>query len=213
MERGAAEITAAREVGRGRGDVCRPPAQHGLWRRRPHRACQGALRLDLSPTARTSTTFSDLHKMIPLLEFYDLIITFRYLKAYSGKRQFISWLYNHVLRFLCKTSYRDISTGFRIMRRSLLKHLEFSSESPLIGAEIAIETMLKGYRVGEVGIQTFPREFGTGSSTSYKNIVTSDMMATYRKIFSHSYELPANRKAREMFNDEQYAANEANPIH
>ena len=100
--------------------------------------------------------------MIPLLDFYDSIITFRYLKAYSGKRQFISWLYNHVLRFLYKTSYRDISTGFRMMRRSLLKHLEFSSESPLIGAEIAIETMLKGYRVGEVGIQTFPARIWHG---------------------------------------------------
>ncbi|PYI65449.1 MAG: hypothetical protein DMF07_05050 [Verrucomicrobia bacterium] len=151
----------------------------------------------------------DLHKMIPLLEFYDLIITFRYLKAYSGKRQFISWVYNHVLRFLFKTNYRDISTGFRMIRRSLLKRLQLSSESPFIGAEIAIKTMLKGYRVGEVGIQTFPRQFGTGSSTSYKNIIATitDMIATYRKIFSRSYELPANRKASEMFKDEQHAAN------
>jgi hypothetical protein len=56
--------------------------------------------------------------------------------------------------------------------------------------------MLKGYRVGEVGIQTFPREFGTGSSTSMRNIVATirDMYSTYRRIFSRDYELPANRR-------------------
>ena len=138
----------------------------------------------------------DLLKMIPLLDFYDLIITFRYVKLYSGKRQFISWVYNHVLRLIFKTSYRDISTGFRVMRRSLVQQLDLFSNSPFIGAEIAIKTMLKGYRVGEVGIQTFPREFGTGSSTSMRNIKATikDMLDAYHRIFSPDYDLPANRR-------------------
>ncbi|MFI5244523.1 MAG: glycosyltransferase family 2 protein [Gemmatimonadales bacterium] len=138
----------------------------------------------------------DLYKMLPLLGFYDLIITFRYVKAYSGTRQFISWVYNVVLRVLFRTQYRDISTGFRIMRRSLVNDLDLSSNSPFIGAEIAIKTMLKGYRVGEVGIQTFPREFGTGSSTSMKNILATirDLRITYRAIFSRAYQLPVNRR-------------------
>jgi glycosyltransferase involved in cell wall biosynthesis len=138
----------------------------------------------------------ELLKIVPLFDFYDLIITFRYVKAYSGKRQFISWVYNHVLRFLFKTSYRDISTGFRVIRRSLVSQMELHSNSPFIGAEIAIKTMLKGYRVGEVGIQTFPREFGTGSATSMKNILATihDMRAVYRRIFSREYELPTNRR-------------------
>jgi hypothetical protein len=55
--------------------------------------------------------------------------------------------------------------------------------------------MLSGYRVGEVGIQTFPRTFGRGSSTSPKNILATmiDMWRIYRKIFSDEYELPAGR--------------------
>ena len=67
--------------------------------------------------------------------------------------------------------------------------------SPFIGAEIAIKTMLKGFRVGEVGIQTFPREFGHGSSTSLKNILATvrDMRAVYREVFSPAYDRPLNR--------------------
>ena len=137
----------------------------------------------------------DLYKLIRLRNYYDLIITFRYVKAYSGFRIFISWVYNIVLRMLFKTRYRDISTGLRLMRRELVDELDLQSTSPFIGAEITIKTMLKGFRVGEVGIQTFPREFGRGSSTSMRNIIATirDMLTCYRTIFSQNYDLPANR--------------------
>jgi hypothetical protein len=54
--------------------------------------------------------------------------------------------------------------------------------------------MLKGFRVGEVGIQTFPREFGKGSSTSVRNIVATlrDMGRVYRRVFSADYDRPMN---------------------
>jgi glycosyltransferase involved in cell wall biosynthesis len=139
----------------------------------------------------------DLSKLIRLRDYYDLIITFRYAKAYSGFRVFISWVYNHTLRLLFKTRYRDISTGLRLIRRDLLSEISLESTSPFIGAEIAIKTMLKGFRVGEVGIQTFPRQFGRGASTSLQNIIATirDMLACYRTVFSHDYDLPEDRRA------------------
>ena len=58
-----------------------------------------------------------------------------------------------------------------------------------------VNEVQKGYRIGEVGIQTFPREFGKGASTSPKNIVAtiSDMLKVYRTVFSSGYELPKDR--------------------
>jgi glycosyltransferase involved in cell wall biosynthesis len=140
----------------------------------------------------------DLHKLIQLKDFYDLIITFRYVKVYSGDRQLVSWVYNALLRALFRTNYRDISTGLRLVRKSLIDQISCQSNSPFIGAEITIKSMLKGYRVGEVGIQTFPREFGKGASTSLPNIVATirDMAHVYRTIFSQNYDLPPNRERR-----------------
>jgi glycosyltransferase involved in cell wall biosynthesis len=137
----------------------------------------------------------DLHKLIALKEYYDLIITFRYVKVYSGDRQFISWVYNQVLRALFRTPYRDISTGLRLIRKSLADQIECRSNSPFIGAELTIKAMLKGYRVGEVGIQTFPREFNRGASTSPAHIAATirDMIQVYQTIFSTEYDLPPNR--------------------
>jgi glycosyltransferase involved in cell wall biosynthesis len=141
----------------------------------------------------------DLYKLIRLRDFYDLIITFRYVKSYSGFRQFTSWTYNKVLRVLFKTTYRDISTGLRLVRKSLVDELDLRANSPFIGAELAVKTMLKGYRVGEVGIQTFPRQFGKGASVSPTNILATirDMLSARRTIFSTQYELPINRQFRE----------------
>ena len=134
----------------------------------------------------------DLKKLWHLRHHYDLIITFRYVRRYSGFRILLSRVYNVVLRHMFFTRYRDVSTGLRLVRRSLIDELTLEATSPFIGAEIAIKSMLKGYRVGEMGIQTFPREFGRGNSTTPRNIYRTivDMVRCYRRVFSTQYELP-----------------------
>jgi len=140
----------------------------------------------------------DLKKLFKLRDFYDLIITFRYVRLYSGFRIFVSTIYNFCLRILFRSPYRDISTGLRMVRKSLLEDVQLESTSPFIGAELTIKSMLKGYRVGEVGIQTFPREFGKGSATSWKNILRTilEMLRMHQKIFSSGYDLPEQRERR-----------------
>jgi glycosyltransferase involved in cell wall biosynthesis len=138
---------------------------------------------------------ADLKKMLDIRFFYRLIIAFRYKKLYSTQRIFISFVYNMVLRHLFRTPFRDVSTGIRVFHRSILDEIELSSDSPFIGAELAIKTMLRGYPVGELGIQTFPRSFGSGSATSMRNIALTirDMLRVRREIFSDSYHLPEGR--------------------
>lgn len=138
---------------------------------------------------------SDLKKMLDVRDFYRLIIAFRYRKLYSTNRIFISFVYNWALRLMFRTPFRDVSTGIRTFHRSILDDIELTSNSPFIGAELAIKTMLRGYPVGELGIQTFPRTFGTGSATSVKNIrrTIDDMLRVRREMFSDTYHLPPDR--------------------
>jgi len=137
----------------------------------------------------------DLRKMLDLREHYRLIVGFRYKKLYSTKRIFISFVYNVVLRFLFRSPFRDVSTGIRAFHRRILEDIELTCDSPFIGAELAIKTMLRGYPVGEMGIQTFPRQFGSGSSVSPRNIMLTlrDVLRVRRDIFSDHYHLPAGR--------------------
>lgn len=137
----------------------------------------------------------DLKKMLAVRDYYMLVIAFRYRKLYSTKRIFISFVYNAVLRLVFKSPFRDISTGIRLMHRSLFDDLELTSNSPFIGAELTLKSMLRGYPVGEVGIQTFPRSFGEGSATSLKNIIGTikDIWVIRKEIFSDHYDLPEGR--------------------
>jgi glycosyltransferase involved in cell wall biosynthesis len=138
----------------------------------------------------------DLKKMMSLRAFYRLIIAFRYKKLYSAQRIFVSFVYNALLRKLFRTPFRDVSTGLRLLHKSILEDIQLSSNSPFIGAELAIKTMLRGYPVGQLGIQTFPRSFGRSSSTTMKNIVLTirDMFRVRHEIFSDHYDLPHGRQ-------------------
>ena len=126
----------------------------------------------------------DLRKLIKFTNNSDLIITYRLKKKYKTSRIIISWFYNVILRILFHTQYRDISTGSRLIKRSLLKKINLISDSPFLGAELAIKSAYKGYKVSEVGIHTYPRTFGTGSSVSLKNIFLTikEMIKLFIKI-------------------------------
>ena len=128
---------------------------------------------------------NELYHISKLLHHYDLIVTFRYTKIYGTLRIFISYVYNLVIRWLFKSHLRDHNCGLKVIRSNVVKDMELISKSPFIGAEIINNAMVKGYPIGEVGINTYPRTFGESSSLSIPNIIASirDMLRVYRKIF------------------------------
>jgi len=127
---------------------------------------------------------NDLKKLIKFTKKSDLVITYRYKKKYNTNRIVISWIYNVILRTLFVTNFRDISTGTRLINKNILKKVNLTSKSPFIGAELAIKSKYSGINISEVGIHTYPRTFGSGSSVSLKNIFLTikDMLKLYLNL-------------------------------
>ena len=127
---------------------------------------------------------NDLLKLIKKSVDSDLVVTYRLKKKYKTSRIVISWIYNKILRILFHTKFKDISTGSRLIKKTLIKKINLISNSPFLGAELAIKSKYKGYRVSEVGIHTYPRTFGAGSSVSFKNILLTikEMLKLFIKI-------------------------------
>jgi len=125
-----------------------------------------------------------LFRLLRVSKNYDLVITYRYKKKYTTYRIIISWVYNAVLRLIFNIKFKDISSGSRLVSRKLIRHIKLKSNSPFVGAELAIKAKLAGYKVGEIGIHTFPRTFGTGASVSLKNILLTlkDMILLFMRI-------------------------------
>jgi glycosyltransferase involved in cell wall biosynthesis len=128
---------------------------------------------------------NDLYHLSKLFHHYDLIVTFRYSKIYGTLRTFISYVYNVVIRRLFRSQLRDHNCGLKVIRSNIMKDMELISNSAFIGAEIIINSMVKGYPIGEAGIRTYPRTFGASSVMSFWHIANSirDMFRVYRKIF------------------------------
>lgn len=126
----------------------------------------------------------DLKKLLSASKNSDLVITYRIKKKYKTSRIIISWIYNMILRTIFLTKFKDISTGSRLIKKSLINKVKLTSNSPFIGAELAIKSKYRGYKVNEIGIHTFPRTFGSGSSVSFKNILLTikDMLKLYFKV-------------------------------
>lgn len=128
---------------------------------------------------------NDLYHLSKLFHHYDLIVTFRYAKIYGTLRIFISFVYNFIIRWLFKSPLRDHNCGLKVIRSSVINDMDLISNSAFIGAEIIINTMVRGYPIGEVGIKTYPRTFGESSTMSIRHITSSisDMLRVYKKIF------------------------------
>ena len=127
---------------------------------------------------------NDLPRMLKAYKYSDLVITYRYKKKYKTNRIIISWIYNKILRFLFNIRFKDISTGSRLLSQKLKNNIRISSSSPFLGAELAIKSKIQGYKISEIGIHTYPRTFGSGSSVSLKNIILTikDMIILFGKI-------------------------------
>ena len=127
---------------------------------------------------------NNIFRLLKVRKDHDLIITYRYKKKYSTNRIIISWVYNAILRLVFNIKFRDISTGSRLVSRKLIRRIKLKSNSPFVGAELAIKAGLADYKVGEIGIHTYPRNFGTGSSVSFKNILLTlkDMFLLFVRI-------------------------------
>ena len=75
------------------------------------------------------------------------------------------------MRILFSIDFKDISCGARLVSKKILKKIKLTTNSPFIGAELAIKSKYAGFKVAEVGIQSYPNNFRPGSSVVLKNII------------------------------------------
>jgi len=75
-------------------------------------------------------------------------------------RKSLSWMLNLFLRRLWSLPVRDVSSGYRLYRRSALEGLTFASINFEVLGEILVKLYARGYRVTEVPFTYFPREAG-----------------------------------------------------
>lgn len=128
---------------------------------------------------------SEIRHFAKLLAGYDMIIGFRVCKTYGWFRRFLSFGLNALVGLAFGTRFRDITCGFKMVRREVMEEIHVTSHSPFAGGEVAVRAALKGYRVGESAISMYPRQIGRSSIVSWRSIraTFADVMRVRRDIF------------------------------
>ncbi len=89
---------------------------------------------------------------------YDLSKTYRVVRGDGAWRILISFVFNSLFRLLFGTSYRDVNSKPKILRRQLLQSMELRSNDWFIDAEIMIKAHRLKARVIEIPIHFVENE-------------------------------------------------------
>jgi glycosyltransferase involved in cell wall biosynthesis len=92
---------------------------------------------------------------------HDIILGMKCPRRDPFYRVFLSYGYNWLLRLFFKVPYRDMDTGFRLIRRDVIQ--EIAPEVRFLSfftAEFVVRAHLAGYRILEVPVRHYARKIG-----------------------------------------------------
>ena len=104
----------------------------------------------------------DFKKLLDFYPEYDLIIGKKSPRRDPLYRNFVSNVYNKLINILFLTNFKDIDSGFRLIKKELIKKVlpETGNFKYCYFSEFTIVSKKKGYKIKEVGVKHFPRMAG-----------------------------------------------------
>jgi glycosyltransferase involved in cell wall biosynthesis len=105
----------------------------------------------------------------------DIAIGYRIERADSFKRRVMGRAWHVLSRVVLGYKAVDVDCGFKVFRRQALHHLDsqLAGNHATISPEILARAFRAELKVVEVGIDHFPRQYGTQSGSSFNVIVSS----------------------------------------
>lgn len=104
---------------------------------------------------------NEITKLWPLLDDYDVVTGYRIKRMDSFIRKLNSFGWTTLTRLLFRLPVRDINCAFKLFRRQVIADMPLESEGALIDAEVFARAKKAGYRITEVGVHHYPRQYGS----------------------------------------------------
>ncbi len=104
---------------------------------------------------------SEITKLWALIGDYEVVTGYRIKRMDPLIRKLNSFGWTTLTRILFKLPVRDVNCAFKLFRREVVAGLELQSEGALIDAEVFAKINKAGYKIAEVGVNHYPRQFGS----------------------------------------------------
>jgi len=106
--------------------------------------------------------FNELHKLLPMIEEYDVVTGYKIKRNDPTMRLWMSGLYNITMRILFGLKVRDVNCAFKLYKKEVIDKVNFlpSITQGVINAEVYLSALQNGYTIGEVPVRHFARTKG-----------------------------------------------------
>lgn len=147
---------------------------------RPNRGYGGALQAGFLAATKEWVFYTDgdgqfdfreIPRLLDLLDRYEIISAYRLNRQESPIRRFNAWCWTLLCNYLLGTRLRDIDCAFKLYPRRLFDEITMQSLGALIDAEILAKATRRGYRIGQIGVQHYPRVAGRPTGANFRVIL------------------------------------------
>lgn len=108
--------------------------------------------------------FSEINKMLDLIDKYDIVVGFRIKRADRPIRIVIGHMWTLLMGVLLGVKLKDIDCGFKLIKRKVLDNIpKLESNGATISAELLAKAKKQGFSITQVGLKHNPRMFGTAT--------------------------------------------------
>lgn len=105
---------------------------------------------------------NDFWKLLPMMEHADIVMGWKKNRKDGLFRLLLTRVFNIITWFIFGVRVHDIDCGFRLLRKETVNFLLSQPWrlSHCIAAELTVKAYRRGFRIAEVPVAHFPREFG-----------------------------------------------------
>lgn len=119
--------------------------------------------------------FAEVDKFLDKIETHDLLIGYRIKRQDPFFRILFKQGWKLSLLAIFRLTLKDVDCGFKMVKRKVLEkisHLE-SSRGAMINAELVIKAKKAGFKIGQVGVNHYPRLSGKPTGANLNVIIKS----------------------------------------
>lgn len=118
--------------------------------------------------------FSEITKFLEKSDEADLIVGYRLNRADSFLRKIYTLGWSLLARILLGLDLKDYSCGFKLIKKSVYGAVQpLEAEEKVTQIEMLVKAKKKGFKFLEIGVNHYPRKFGTPTGAKIKVVIRS----------------------------------------
>jgi len=111
--------------------------------------------------------FKEITKFIEKTDSADLIVGYRIARADPFRRKVLTYGWKTIALLLLGLSVKDYSCGFKLIKKSVYNAvLPLETEEKVTQIEFLVKAKKRGFQFAEVGVNHYPRRFGSPTGGS-----------------------------------------------